>query len=544
MTVLIIDALGSERGVRRFTRDVIGAGPRMVAGILAKFDIPSNIMTAEQFLDPKTTQISADHLFVSAMTMDYVVVKRISQKWATISTLKPETSIKVLGGPITGAGSAILSNLHYDINILGEAEVTLSELIGYNIYQVGLRNRILENVKGIAFKSPHGMIINPLRPFLTRDQLNSYHSSTKHIIDYPHFRAARIFVECVRGCSNFLRPKIQLPDGRICNDCGSCHHPNLESRIACPLGIPPGCGYCSVPALYGPPRSRPVFDILREIEELIGYGATRFNLGASDFLDFQRDALVAPKPLTDPRSPPANYEEIKNLLVGLTELVPKQEVHFFIENIKASLCTDEIMALIAQYLPNTVLSIGAETGSQIHSRLLGRSSTPDEVKNATRLAKKHNLRVHTYFIHGLPGQTLQTAIETRRFMQNLAQIGVEKITIYKFRPLPMTAFAEAKQSRSATDDKASKLIVDTAIEINRAKKVELIGTEEWVMISELARGSPTKAIGYPLRGGPTILVDAAANYLNKKVKVKIDKVLSDKLVGAHLLPEDQPKKIR
>lgn len=531
MKILIVDALGSERGFRRFSRALIGAGPRMVAGVLDTFGIESQIITAEQFLLKNKPRIAADHLLVSAMTMDYPAVKRIIKKWNKLPQITKNNSVKLLGGPITAASSNILLNLDFDIGIIGEAEGTLTDLIQHGLFQGGLHSNELELINGIVFRSQNDIIENPKRPYLSKEQLNSFRASTKHVQDYPFYRAARVFVECVRGCSNFQRTKLQLPDDRMCNDCGTCSASDLAKRMDCPLEIPPGCGYCSVPSLYGPPRSRSFQNITTEIEELIALGVTRINLGASDFLDYQRDELVAPKPLTDPTVPSSNYREIERLLSKLANLISGTDVHIFIENIKASLFTEQAAFLIASYLPNTVLSIGAETGSKNHSKLLGRSSPPQEVFNAIKVAKKHGLRVHVYFIHGLPGQTLQSAIQTRNFMKKVAREGVEKITVYKFKPLPLSAFEDVPMPPSAPDDKASEIIANTAIKINREKKEGYLGTFERVIVSELSKQDKTKAIGYPLRGGPTILIDNAAKFLNKIVNVKINKVLSDKLLG-------------
>ncbi len=533
MKILIVDALGAERGARRFTRDVISAGPRTLAGVLDHFGILSQIMTAEQFLEEKKANITADHLFVSAMTMDFHAVRRIIQKWMKLPQIN--SSLKILGGPITAASSKILLNLDFDISVIGEAEGTISDLIAQHIFQKGVELQALEAIPGILYRSAHGIVENPKRAYLTKEQLDSFHPSTKHLQDYPFYQAARIFVECVRGCSNFLRTKIPLPDGRMCNNCGTCSAADLRRRIECPLLIPPGCGYCAVPALYGPPRSRSIPNIISEIKDLIDVGAYRLILGASDFLDYQRDALVAPQPLTDPIDPPPNYPQIENLLERIADLVAGTEIRIFIENIKASLFTEKAATLISTSLPNTVLSIGCETGSKEHSKLLGRSSAPQEVLEAVKIAKRHNLRVHTYFIHGLPGQTLQTAIQTSRFMKKLAQEGIEKITIYKFKPLPMSAFANVPLPPPSSADQASSLIVNTAIQINRAKKEELVGTTERVIVSELSKTDNTKAIGYSLCGGPTIMIDHAANSLNKFVTVKITGVLSDKLVTGYIV---------
>ncbi|HUY00060.1 MAG TPA: radical SAM protein, partial [Candidatus Deferrimicrobium sp.] len=421
MKFVIIDALGSERGARRFTRDVIGAGPRMIAGILKKFAINSQIMTAEQFLNTKKHSSEINGLFVSAMTMDFYAVKRVIRKWEQISKNNERIPLNILGGSITAAFNTILSQLNFNIAIIGEAEETLSDLIQKDILKTGINFSVLEKIPGIAYRSSQNIIKTPRRPFISKDQLNSFHPSTQHITDYPFYRAARIFIECVRGCSNFHRTKIELPDGRICNNCGTCLAAELTKRLNCPLSIPPGCGYCSVPALYGPPRSRSITNIIKEMKELINLGVSRLILGASDFLDYQREELTAPSPLTDPRDPPPNYKEIENLLAHIAQLIADTEIYISIENIKASLFTEKAAALLASYLPNTTLSIGCETGSKAHSQQLGRPFLPEEVLKAVNIAKKHNLRSHVYFIHGLPGQTLQTAIQTSRFMKKLAE---------------------------------------------------------------------------------------------------------------------------
>jgi radical SAM superfamily enzyme YgiQ (UPF0313 family) len=529
--VLIVDALGSEQGVRRFTRDVIGAGPRMVAGILAKFSISSRIMTAEQYLNEKRTEIQADHLFVSAMTMDYLAVKKVIHKWNNRSETKQ--SLRLLGGPIACGYPKILPTLKFDFAIIGEAEHTLSELIKIGLFQGDFNFERMRTVRGIAFIDSKSLIETPKAPFLTKEELNTYQASSKHVQNYPSYQSARIFIECVRGCSNYTRTKIQLPDGRLCNKCNICLAADLERRMTCPLLIPPGCGYCSVPSVYGPPRSRSILNITKEIKELLELGTFRFILGASDFLEYQREELVAPSPLTDPRYPPPNYQEIEHLLAKIAEITAGTEVYLFIENIKASLFTEKAAALIASYLPNTALSIGCETGSLSHSNMLGRSSTPKEVLQAVQYAKKYNLRVHTYFIHGLPGQNLQSAIQTSNFMKKLAAEGIEKVTVYKFKPLPMSAFSEFPTPPLSSTDKASKLIVDTAIEINRNKKQAYIGTTERVIVSETLSRDKTQAIGYPLRGGPTVLIKNAADSVNKIISVKIDGVLSDKMVAGH-----------
>ncbi len=50
MNVIIVDALGAEKGYRKFSRDVIGAGPRSIAGVLERNGLDCKIVLAEHFL--------------------------------------------------------------------------------------------------------------------------------------------------------------------------------------------------------------------------------------------------------------------------------------------------------------------------------------------------------------------------------------------------------------------------------------------------------------------------------------------------------------
>ena len=139
-----------------------------------------------------------------------------------------------------------------------------------------------------------------------------------------------------------MRARLALTEAE-CTGCGKCREGGLEERYYCPAGVPPGCGYCSVPSMFGPPKSRSVDGIVGEVGELISLGVRRIVLSAPDFLDYGRDLLVEPQPLTDPRHPEPNRSAIEDLLSWLKGLdaVAQGEVSIMIENIKGILATKE-----------------------------------------------------------------------------------------------------------------------------------------------------------------------------------------------------------
>ncbi len=120
---------------------------------------------------------------------------------------------------------------------------------------------------------------------------------------------------------------------------------------------------------------------------------SRVVLSAPCFLDYGRDLLVEPEPLTDPRNPEPNYDEIEKLLSSLTDIprIKDETAAFMIENIKASLVKEKAAKLLGTYLTGTPVSIGFETGSETHSELMGRPSTPRETLTAIGRLKKSGL---------------------------------------------------------------------------------------------------------------------------------------------------------
>jgi radical SAM superfamily enzyme YgiQ (UPF0313 family) len=523
---IIVDSLAVERGFKRFTRDVIGAGPRTIAGVLEQLGFECKISTTERVFEDQAFLSDFDVLMCSGMTMDIPSMRKIVDIWRRVNNDK----VAIAGGPAAADPYQLLRKADYNLVVISEGEGTLEELLDTVLSEGRMPERdVLKGIRGLAFRIDSGVEVTPLRPPAFEFR---YEPSVKSIVDYPYFRVSRVYVTCVSGCSNYRRTLLTLPDGRECNQCGLCHKDNLTERYYCPEGIPPGCGFCSVPSLFGPSRSRSKESILKEIGDLLNLGVSRIVLGASDFLDYQREKLVSSHPLTDPCFPEPNYSEIESLLSEIAKMQSerKEKTYISIENIKPCLFTDKAAQIISTYLPHTTIHVGCETGSEAHSKSIGRPSTPYESLTVVKRAIAYGLRPYVYFIHGLPGQTLETAKETAELMDRMAKLGVEKITIYRFKPLPMSAFGDFESPPPAAKNRASKIILDKAKQINLEQKKSLIGKTIEAAVAEKTK--PGEYIAYPLEEGPTIILRAENVSLNELVKVKITKIRSEKLVEA------------
>jgi radical SAM superfamily enzyme YgiQ (UPF0313 family) len=526
---LIVDALAHGEGKRKATLDVIGAGPRTLAGILEEFHVKPKIVTADKFR--LTKHKDRDILMVSGMTSDITTVRRVIKTWR-----KASDNQIIIGGPLASEPIRSIKKTGANIGIVGEGEKTLRELLENGLKEGVLpSNDELRNIRGIVFKDKKDIIFTGFKPTISKLEFNKIKPSTKSIKCYPLYYAARVFVEVVRGCSNYYRTRLG-PLGETCVNCSNCFEGGLYERYDCPSHIPPGCGYCSVPSIYGPPKSKLVESIRKEVEELIDEGVHRIVLSAPGFLDYGRDLLVDPEPLTNPRKPEPNYEEIEELLSKLNSIdeISSGNVSLMIENIKATLVTQRSANILGKYLAGTSVNIGFETGSETHCKQLGRPDTPKEVFKAIERLVNTGVKPYVYFIHGLPGQSKKTAEATVKAIEKSMQLGSERVILYRFSSLPMSAFMSCPSGAPINRDPVSKVIYEAANEANRKSKKALIDKKISVIVAEKYNKNQKYLVAYPMKHGPVMLLEGNKDLIGKVVSTKITGIASDRMVYGKL----------
>ncbi|OLS13998.1 MAG: hypothetical protein RBG13Loki_2394 [Promethearchaeota archaeon CR_4] len=520
LQICVIDALTAGTGSRRFTRDFIGSGPWTVASIITSLtnsQVICLIFRAEQILGDKSLDLSKfDCLLISAMTMDKAACIKIIQKWRQTRGSAPVA----IGGPIC-CEKGIREKLKVELATKGELELHLpefSKFLNFASYNAGKPEMFSRTSQTVP------------------PDFATFPRECKFIGQYPDFQHARIYVECVRGCSNYRRPKF----GKKCPPkCNQCAETGNDLSKVCPQGIPPGCGYCGTHTMFGPPKSRAISAIINEIEKLISLGVTRIVLGGPDLLDFQREKAIAPIPLTSPKSPPdVNFEALNALISTIAKLdqVRNKTVQIFYENLKASLCSEEVFRILQQ-IPNPIFSIGVETGDPGQATLLGRPDMPEECLNAIALAKRMGFRVHAYFIHSLPGETPETARNTLAFLEKLRELDLEKITLYQFKTLPGTVFEhyrESKQQEKLMRPWAQK-IKRFVIQYNNDQKNKYVGQVLAVDIVEKHKFRQGAVIGRIPRGGPGVEIEDGGSFIGQRKQVEITGVVSDRLLKGRLI---------
>jgi len=542
MRVLVVDANGYGSGRRVSTLDVIGVGPRLVVSLLQLLNADQvELVTADKIIETRCKYcVDFDTIAISFMTSDKEAVRRIVKLWKKSSGKK---RFVLLGGP--GAlDYEFLQELDYDVAVLGEAEIPLMNIkANYGSLETFL-DVVHQMSNSTKISIPRGVIVkhinevnakHEIAPWTPKNLLDEIVPDIGSVKSYDFYWARRVYVEVVRGCSNFYRP-FYTPNRGECPRCMLCRRAPLENRLNCPWNTPPGCGYCSVPLIHGPARSISIHRLVYEIKRLIDLGVTRIVLSAPNFLDYGRDEFVASKPLTDPRAPPPNIHRIKELfeaIYGISE-VADGLVSISVENVEACLVNDDVADLLSEYLKGTVIYVGIESGSDRLLDAIGRPCLFHESIESIKKLIDRGIRVYAYLLHGLPGERPEDIEETVKAVDILRSIGVERIVLYRFTPLPRTAFENASRPSAAVKDPIRRILYEKVKEFNTKSKYRILGRVLKAVVASRYRGF-RQLIAYPLTHGPVVMVEGSEKLIGAVVMVKIVDVISDRLVRGEIV---------
>ena len=206
MRALLIDCLGTLRGARPATLDVIGAGPRAIAGVLEAAGCDVELATPGRVLRAgKRVLKRFDVLFLSAMSSDLAAAWRVTRRWRSaregpvvleafrrLSTL-PEVVLfdgQGIAHP-RGLGLAAHLGVLFDLPTVGCAK---TRLVGE--YQPpGLKKGAMSPLRGTE-GNLLGMVVR------TRTGVKPVFVSPGHLISVE--RAAKIVLQ--------LAPRYRLPE--------------------------------------------------------------------------------------------------------------------------------------------------------------------------------------------------------------------------------------------------------------------------------------------------------------------------------------------
>lgn len=279
----------------------------------------------------------------------------------------------------------ILSNKNVDIVVMGEGEVTISELIG-----ALAKNGKLKNIRGIAFKENNKIIKTASRPFI--EDLDSIPFPAHRFFNFDDYRPA-------------IHSAVEMGFGKL------RHSPITTSR-----GCPFSCSYCAISKFWESKfKSRSPENVADEIELLYNkYNVRHFHFLDNDFPSFDKKKCIE------------ICDEISKR---------KLDIHWMTETRVDFVSKDvlESMKKAGCYF----IAYGVESGSEKILKGLNKNIRPEQIIRAFDATRSLGFKTLAYLLVGSPNETDETINETIRLLKRIKpdEIGINMITVFPFTPL-------------------------------------------------------------------------------------------------------------
>ena len=163
-------------------------------------------------------------------------------------------------------------------------------------------------------------------------------------------------------------------------------------------GCPFNCAFCSVGSIWGKEYTSFSADrIISEIEYLVkNYGAKGIYFREDNFTLYQ----------------PRVFEFCEKLIEK------KIDIHWACETRVDTLCNEELVKLMSESGCRAVY-LGIESGSQRMLDFMNKNITLEQIEKTIGLCKKYNIRTYCSLITGLPTETFEDYLMTKRLMKKL-----------------------------------------------------------------------------------------------------------------------------
>lgn len=327
-------------------------------------DVHISDMRSEHSVNMDLVPKGYDIYGVSATTGEYHFAKEIAgrlkdREWNRNGN---RNSILVLGGPhATHKPIETLKDTDYDKVCVGEGENTMSELADSDLVNEESR---LYNVDGIAFKDGNDIVVNEKRKLIK--DLDSIPFPARHLLPYDNIFTDNLYYGERYGKGDVATSIITT---RGCNhNCSYCA--NWDRRL----------------------RLRSIENVIKEIQECIDiYKCNHFRIVDDEFGIPEKRGI-----------------ELCDALSGL-------DIKFRTHT-RADVATPELMSALKKAGCDEI-SFGIETPDENILRIVNKRQTLQQCKDAIRNAKDVGLKVKTYFMTCLPGETYESVEKLKRFVE-------------------------------------------------------------------------------------------------------------------------------
>ncbi len=292
-------------------------------------------------------------------------------------------------------------------------------------------------------------------------------------------------LECGRQTSD--RPTLIRDAGRIITSVPRHARMGATAYLKIADGCDAACGYCTIPAIKGPQRSKPPQDIVREARELDDQGVQEIVLIAQDTTAYARDL--------------GRRQGLAHLLRRISKAVPDlpwlRIMYAYPQHVTPRLVhTMATLEPICHYLDMPV-----QHGHPDVLRRMRRPHDLDKVRETVTLLRDAmpDISLRSTFIVGYPGETEEEFEALLSFMEEIA---FDKVGVFAFS-LEAGTYAASLPDRvppeviSERYDRAMRL----QQEISLAKNQEQIGWQMAVLIEGTGDGI---SVGRSYRDAPEV----------------------------------------
>lgn len=323
---------------------------------------------------------------VAALNPDIIgITANVAFGWKALLTGKwlkralPRGTI-VFGGPWPSTEyRLLLEKGAADVVVIGEGESTIVTLL--DALQHGTP---LDTVKGIAFVSTGGIKVTERPPLLEN-------------LDALPFPAWDLFPDTGKY---------------VISSKGKHHYPVMTSR-----GCPFDCINCTKFVHGFKLRNRSIENVIAEIQFL----HQRYKADEIVFIDDGFNCDVA------------RAERLCDAIMSLDF-----KVHLRCPSIRADRLTPRLAWKLRQAGAYDV-AVGIESGNQGIVNAIGKNLDLAAAKRAIKILKRLGIMTMGFFMVGLPGETIHTVMDTKRF---ILESGLDIVDIFKIVPIPGTKLAD------------------------------------------------------------------------------------------------------
>lgn len=296
----------------------------------------------------------------------------------------------------------------------------------------------------------------------------------------------------------------------------SAHSPRMAtlakhmSYVKVSEGCSNTCAFCIIPKLRGPQRSRPIDDIVREVEGLLEKGTLEINLIAQDLCAFGKDR--------EPR------ESLAQLLKALDGFGGNYWVRCLYAYPKG--LTQDVMDMLGSathVLPYLDMPL-QHIADGILTRMKRGKGGPATWELLRRLRQSvPNLTLRTTFITGLPGESDADFEELVEFAK---EIRFERLGVFSFSPEEDTPAATMPdQVTQELADERRDYLMGVQLDISKEQQQSLLGQTMDVVVEGVSEETELLLVGRHKGQAPEIdgltYITAGTAKLGDVVKIEV-----------------------